>query len=657
MGDAMAPGDEARLGPLVRLRARLRAEVDMLRRWHGEMGEALKTKDRRLRLVETSMELLQWLLERGPAGGACAEDRKRVPQAAQASCWGGGGARRASERLTWTHTVRQARCLGDDKDEGPRLNLTALPPCVWREHVAPVLSGGEAAGLRVVCKALKALGRQWPMRLRDVALDDLEAALTCFPATESLPIVAKNTLAPAEERRMVEVLRGHGGTLRRVMAEGEGAGQLLISAVCHGALPNLTFMRLSLQSTIRRQLLSEGRLGSLEEVEVTLHPEEGEHPKALEHLRDLPLLRRLSLSCAKRITAALPPFIPPSLKSLVLIFTEAVTLEALLRELPAMLQASGASLEEIDIRAPKNGLSLEGDALLAQVLQECTGTLKTLKLGSLQGRWGSARIQGSAAGIMGCCSTLEVLHCPWAVFSALPVTSPSFPRLTKLHLQGGADETIIGFSPRLSPSANIGFSPRLWDIMITGRLPALAELSVAGVQWDGLGEDWATDGGRRLARAFEAVGGTLRRLTLTGPELKGEGACHELGAAIGKLRRLRYLHLGLPRGGKTCHRIARGVAASGGCPELLQLTLTQVSSDVELLTYEPSLIAPTVRDLRLGDVQCTEEEALLVCCGLAKLGYKLRFDEGRLLGPQSSSDGEAARACMRAILRVGGVVA
>jgi hypothetical protein len=88
--DAIAQSGEARLVPLVRLRARLRAEVGKLK------GEELKTKERRLRLVETTMELLQWLLAKGPAAGACAEVGERVPQAAQASCWVG---RRPEERL------------------------------------------------------------------------------------------------------------------------------------------------------------------------------------------------------------------------------------------------------------------------------------------------------------------------------------------------------------------------------------------------------------------------------------------------------------------------------------------------------------------------------------------------------------------------------
>jgi hypothetical protein len=538
---------------------------------------------------------------------------------------------------------------GDDKEEDPRPNLvTALPPSVWREHIAPALSGGEVAGLRVVCKALNALVREWPLRLGGVATRDLEAALTCFPATESLRIVGNNVvLAPVREERVVELLRRHGGTLKRVTDDGLGSRGLLSSAVLAGALPNLTFTRLSLRYFQHWEILSSAMLGSVEEVDLTvgLQPEERERFKALGHLRRLPLLRRLSLSCARRVTAAFPPFIPPSLKSLVLIIDHTATLEALLRELPPMLQASGARLEEIDIRKPEQELSFEGGELLAPVLQECAGTLKTLKLGSLHGpeRWGSASPEGLAAGLTTCSSTLEVLHCPWAVFSALPVTCPTFPRLTELVLQRG-------------PSVNIGASARVWDIMTSGRLPALVELSVAGVPWDGLGKCWAEEGGRRLVRAFQAVGGTLRRLTFTGQELGEERACHDLGTAIGKLRCLRSLHLGL-RGGKACHRIARGLAASGGCPELLELELSQLSSEVELLTCEPSLIMPTLRDLRLGDVHCTEEAALLVCCGLAKLGFKLRFDEGRLLHHRQYPSNGPMRVCMRAILQIGGVVA
>jgi hypothetical protein len=85
----------------------------------------------------------------------------------------------------------------------------------------------------------------------------------------------------------------------------------------------------------------------------------------------------------------------------------------------------------------------------------------------------------------------------------------------------------------------------------------------------------------RLGRAVEAVAGTLRRLTLTGSgggDLPA-GACHELGAAVGKLRRLRYLKLDTPGEGRDYRAAGRGVAASGGCPELFQVGVGEVSKN------------------------------------------------------------------------------
>jgi hypothetical protein len=75
-----------------------------------------------------------------------------------------------------------------------------------------------------------------------------------------------------------------------------------------------------------------------------------------------------------------------------------------------------------------------------------------------------------------------------------------------------------------------------------GRLPALATLSFD----DFTGLAWG-EGRSRLVPALEAVAGTLRRLDLAGRPLKEPPveAYQKLGTAIGKLRRLRYLELGL----------------------------------------------------------------------------------------------------------------
>jgi hypothetical protein len=125
------------------------------------------------------------------------------------------------------HSPAQA----DQAEEGPRLNLaTALPLSVWQEHIRPVLATVEAARLRSVCKALKASVREWPMRLKG-PVSVLAAALTCFPATERFDNNAHNSLDPSEESRVVELLRGHGGTLKRVYMIAKEARRGLSSAV------------------------------------------------------------------------------------------------------------------------------------------------------------------------------------------------------------------------------------------------------------------------------------------------------------------------------------------------------------------------------------------------------------------------------------------
>jgi hypothetical protein len=155
---------------------------------------------------------------------------------------------------------------------GPRSSLvTTLPRSVWQEHLRPLLSVKEAAGLRGVCKALKGLVSGWPVRLggspihlRGLTPEDLEAALTCFPAAEGLSIFIddmEEPLSPAEESRLVEVLRRHGGTLKRV----GGARRLLLSAVQAGALPKLTYFDFSTHNHLRHAAAPRGGGGDGDE--------------------------------------------------------------------------------------------------------------------------------------------------------------------------------------------------------------------------------------------------------------------------------------------------------------------------------------------------------------------------------------------------------
>jgi hypothetical protein len=207
------------------------------------------------------------------------------------------------------------------------------------------------------------------------------------------------------------------------------------------------------------------------------------------------------------------------------------------------------------------------------------------------------------------------------------------------------------------PNDDLDTAPLVWDIMAKGRLPALASFSadfypesVRG--WgDGYG---ARKVGRRLRRAFEAVAGTLRRLTLRAGSGYQEdelpaGAAYELGAAIGKLRRLRYLDLNLFRHGRQYSALGRGMAASGGCPELFEVVVGGVTEAVDWLTFEPSMIGPSVRGLRISACT-TDDEALLLCCGFVERGYRCRL-EMDLTSDCGSRLSEDFRLCMRAILQ------
>jgi hypothetical protein len=193
--------------------------------------------------------------------------------------------------------------------------------------------------------------------------------------------------------------------------------------------------------------------------------------------------------------------------------------------------------------------------------------------------------------------------------------------------------------------------------MANGRLPALATLRIDfcnGLLWEeGQG---GGEGGCRLASAFEAVAGTLRRLTFSGGRVTDlpARACYELGGAIGKLRRLRYLQLQFISDGRAIHEVARGLAASGGCPELFAVDADDISKNLDWLVHEPSLIVPSVRSLTLRCARCTEEEALLLCCGLVQAGYRHGLRIMDLRDPQELDLPASTLDCVRALVWGGG---
>jgi hypothetical protein len=335
----------------------------------------------------------------------------------------------------------------------PGLSLaTSLPLSVWQDHLVPVLRRSEAARLRGVCKALRGVVGECPVELGRVMLYELEAALTCFPAAQSLLMVEDTSSVLSRSTysagmwREVWLLRKYGGSLKRVKTLWQGADELLLSAVQAGALPKLASFNLTLSDLRHRQLLSDGRLEQLLEIRVwasDVRRRDAEEPHlypmgvrgepgrlaALEHLRRLPQLQRLALLGNRHPgDVAFPPVIPPSLKALTL-----SGLESLVRDLPSMLQTSGATLEEIELQ-DLNNLSAEGCAAIARALRTCSPTLRDVRIftGSLGYLFHSHEV---IPGLMSCCEGLERLRVPWGVFRRLPPTCPTSPSTRRMgHL-------------------------------------------------------------------------------------------------------------------------------------------------------------------------------------------------------------------------------
>jgi hypothetical protein len=74
-----------------------------------------------------------------------------------------------------------------------------------------------------------------------------------------------------------------------------------------------------------------------------------------------------------------------------------------------------------------------------------------------------------------------------------------------------------------------------------------------------------------------------------------------LGAAIGRLVRLRSLYLNISKDGRDYHTLGRGMA-TGGCPELWELQIESVAKNAEYLALAPSVIVPSIRVMKVSTV-------------------------------------------------------
>jgi hypothetical protein len=694
-GKMAMPSDEKRLRALAE---RLRGEVtEMQERWEA-LGEELEAKRRGLRIVEGTLELLQQRHDTAQAqegGSAIKGLRSAAPDAEGADGKGVLGAlsrEQASGGDAGLHNIAMvtrhvpsptcqvpgerspglAACT-EDVDVPPRLNLaTALPLSVWQDHLVPMLFPEPAvrlmgpmlfpeaaARLKVVCKALRGWINQCPVKLGEVAVrEELSAVLTTFPATESMIMTQYEPLEAEEEATMIALLGEHGGTLKCIKEFSTGAERLLSRAVGAGALPNLSYFRLELWKPDHRRLLLDGRLDRVEEMDVGVGGNRGlddeEQRDALAHLQRLPRLRTLLWRYHHNMMgqaglpapqAACPPFIPRTLKSLTLSNVWVTGLDVILRDMSGWLEGSGARLEEIIVQ-PMGPLTAEGGAALARILRSSSSTLKKVVVGrqdcECECLISVEFLLALAPGLASCYHTAEqqLLGVPPESIQGV-LESPSrasFRRLTHLMLEPN-DEALDLTSP-------------LWDLVAGGLCPALTSLSLVcdldfGFVWAHHASGGGEEGACRLLRALDGLGGTLTRFEMTDRSSEAPNpspdppyaVCYDLGVAIGKLRRLKDLSLSIAQNGRAYHAVARGLVAWDGCPELLRVSLGEsggVRRSLAWLTYEPSLILPSVRRLNFKFEGLTDEEELLLWCGLVRMPRKhllearvLTLEEGR----------------------------
>jgi hypothetical protein len=215
------------------------------------------------------------------------------------------------------------------------------------------------------------------------------------------------------------------------------------------------------------------------------------------------------------------------------------------------------------------------------------------------------------------CRNLRVLALQEMLMEPRFPPGTAFGRLTHLEMWDRSDDE------RKPDPGTVG----LWELMASGAMPALAKLRVrARARWG------ATEVRTRLLPAFEAVAGTLTHLDLVPWHHKwlddlspmDEEALHELGAAMGKLRRLKDLALDLSDDGRAYHALAQGLAASGGgrpLPLLWRVTVIPIIEQNADLLASLVVVLPSV-EVFVSSEDAEIRELLLTACALRQAGYK-----------------------------------
>jgi hypothetical protein len=439
-------------------------------------------------------------------------------------------------------------------------------------------------------------------------------------------------LREGDRGRYLESLTGH-------QSSDATSRDFVHEALQQGALLSLKVTHADLGLLFHRESLTKGLLGAICELHVDIQGADDAQLAALGLVRQLPALTKLEVRvCGKgqgghpvlKVPVPWPPFIPPSLKVLCIDeHKKGFLRHSPLRALPGMLEASGVRLERLEATIPWD-FEAVGDTLgyLAQALRCCSPTLRGFVL-SIESKRETfvLRVKNVAPApfverlrvqwadllhAVSACRELQVLVLPRCSVECSFPPGTAFSRLTELEVPDHGRER--------PPDAG---AIRLWELMASGGLPALAKLSVGlGGRWGGV-EEVRT----RVAPAFEAVAGTLTHLYLDkshGCKFQGDevGVAYELGAAMGKLRRLKDLGLDLSSDGRVYHSFAQGLTSSEeGHPPVWRLVVhsSVIPHDADLLA---SLVLPSVRVF--GGAYCFHQSlvALIIACAVGQTGYK-----------------------------------
>jgi hypothetical protein len=172
------------------------------------------------------------------------------------------------------------------------------------------------------------------------------------------------------------------------------------------------------------------------------------------------------------------------------------------------------------------------------------------------------------------CGALKELEVPIEIFDRCTPASPPLRNLAGLEITDLQNHLLTASG--------------LWGFLSRGGTPRLTKLylNCERCSWPARGEDnlkgetvvpQGQVDGSQLVTALEAVSGTLQCLSLRffTNEKCPPDMFRSLGAAIGKLRRLKALGLNLSTDGRNVRAVAEGMA-TGACPELWSVGVSRV---------------------------------------------------------------------------------